>query len=80
MKAQAPNPSYRPRPSPQPESWACARNLRRLFGDETAATTLEYVLAALAVALGAVAGSRAVAGSLANYLRRIYTVVTLPIP
>jgi Flp pilus assembly pilin Flp len=59
---------------------AARRLAVRLLDDETAATTLEYVVAALAVALGAVAGSRAVAGSLANYLRRIYTVVTLPIP
>jgi len=52
----------------------------RLLREETAVTTLEYVVAALAVALGAVAGSRAIAGGLAGYLRRIYMVVTLPIP
>jgi Flp pilus assembly pilin Flp len=54
--------------------------LQRLLRDETATTALEYVVATLAVALGAVAGSAALAGVLINYLHRIYLVVTLPIP
>ena len=52
----------------------------RLLRDETAVTYTEYVIAALAVALGAIAASRAIAGVLVRYLHRIYLVVTLPIP
>lgn len=52
----------------------------RLLRDETAVTTLEYVVAGVALALAAVAASRVVAGVLKNYLHRIYLVVTLPIP
>ncbi len=52
----------------------------KLFCDETAVTTLEYVVAAVALALAAVAASRIIAGVLKNYLHRIYLVVTLPIP
>jgi Flp pilus assembly pilin Flp len=54
--------------------------LRKLLRDETAATATEYVVATLAVALGAIAGSVAIAGALISYLHRIYLVVTLPIP
>jgi Flp pilus assembly pilin Flp len=50
----------------------------RLLSDETGVTTLEYVVAAVALALGAVAASRAISGVLIDYLRRIYLVVTLP--
>ena len=52
----------------------------RLLRDETGVTTLEYVVAAVALALAAVAASRAIAGVLKGYLHRIYLVVTLPIP
>jgi len=52
----------------------------RLVRDETAVTTLEYVVAGVALALAAVAASRAIAGVLVNYLHRIYLVVTLPVP
>lgn len=52
----------------------------RLVRDETAVTTLEYVVAALALALAAVAASRVIAALLKSYLHRIYLVVTLPIP
>jgi len=51
----------------------------RLLRDETGVTTLEYVVAAVALALAAVAASRAIAGVLISYLHRIYLVVTLPI-
>jgi hypothetical protein len=54
--------------------------VRKLFHDETAQTTLEYVVAGIALALAAVAASRAIAGVLKDYLHRIYLVVTLPIP
>jgi Flp pilus assembly pilin Flp len=54
--------------------------LARLLRDETAVTSLEYVVVALAVAFGAVAGSRAISGALVGYLHRIFVVVTLPIP
>ncbi len=52
----------------------------RLLRDESAVTTLEYVVAGVAIALGAVAASRAIASVLKNYLHRIYLVVTLPVP
>jgi Flp pilus assembly pilin Flp len=52
----------------------------RLLRDETAVTTLEYVVAAVALALAGVAASRVIASVLKNYLHRIYLVVTLPIP
>jgi len=52
----------------------------RLLRDETGVTATEYIVATLAVALGAVAGSAAIAGILISYLHRIYLVVTLPIP
>jgi len=52
----------------------------RLFRDETGVTTLEYVVAGIALALAAVAASRVIAGVLVSYLHRIYLVVTLPIP
>ena len=55
-------------------------HLRTLLRDETAVTYTEYVIAALAVALGAIAASRAIAGVLVKYLHRIYLIVTLPIP
>lgn len=56
------------------------RLVMRLVRDEAAVTTLEYVVAAVALALAAVAASRIIAGVLKNYLHRIYLVVTLPIP
>jgi len=52
----------------------------RLLRDETGVTTLEYVVAGVALALGAVAASRAIGSVLVDYLHRIYLVVTLPIP
>jgi len=52
----------------------------RLLCDETAVTTLEYVVAGIAMALAGVAASRVIASVLKSYLHRIYLVVTLPIP
>ena len=52
----------------------------RLLEDEDGVTTLEYVVAAVALALAAVAASRVIAAVLKSYLHRIYLVVTLPIP
>jgi Flp pilus assembly pilin Flp len=57
-----------------------SRLVNRLLRDETAVTTLEYVVAVVAIALAAVAASRAIASVLIDYLHRIYLVVTLPIP
>jgi Flp pilus assembly pilin Flp len=54
--------------------------VRKLLHDETGVTTLEYVVAGVALALAAVAASRVIAGVLKSYLHRIYLVVTLPIP
>lgn len=56
------------------------RLVRRLLCDEAAVTSLEYIVAALAIALGAIAASRVMAGALVGYLHRIYVVVTLPVP
>jgi len=53
---------------------------RKLLSDETGVTTLEYVVAGVALALAAVAASRVIASVLKSYLHRIYLVVTLPIP
>jgi Flp pilus assembly pilin Flp len=54
--------------------------VRKLLHDETGVTSLEYVVAGVALALAAVAASRVIAGVLKSYLHRIYLVVTLPIP
>jgi hypothetical protein len=54
--------------------------VRKLLGDESGVTTLEYVVAGIALALAAVAASRVLASVLKSYLHRIYLVVTLPIP
>ena len=54
--------------------------LVRLLRDETGATTLEYVVAAVGIALAGLAASRAIAGVLASYLHRVNLVVTLPVP
>ena len=54
--------------------------VRKLLDDETGVTTLEYVVAGVALALAAVGISRMIAGILRDYLHRIYMVVTLPIP
>jgi Flp pilus assembly pilin Flp len=54
--------------------------VRKLLQDETGVTTLEYVVAGVALALAAVAASRVIASVLKSYLHRIYLVVTLPIP
>ena len=56
------------------------RTASRLLRDETGVTTLEYVVAGIALALAAVAASRVIASVLVSYLHRIYLVVTLPIP
>jgi Flp pilus assembly pilin Flp len=52
----------------------------KLLQDESGVTTLEYVVAAVALALAAVAASRLIARILVSYLHRIYLVVTLPVP
>jgi len=59
---------------------AASRLAVRLLCDETAVTTLEYVVAGVAMALAGVAASRVIASVLKSYLHRIYLVVTLPIP
>ena len=54
--------------------------IRRMLSDETGATTLEYVVAAVALALAAVGASRLIARVLVSYLHHMYLVVTLPVP
>jgi len=51
-----------------------------LLHDETGATTLEYVVAAVALALAAIVASRLIARVLTSYLHHMYLVVTLPVP
>lgn len=69
-----------------------ARNLRRhrpraahvrpgaVIADTGAATTLEYVAAAIVLALIALAASRILLNVLIDYLHRIYLVASLPTP
>ncbi len=57
-----------------------AGSIRRILSDETGATTLEYVVAAVALALAAVGASRLIARVLVGYLHHMYLVVTLPVP
>jgi Flp pilus assembly pilin Flp len=52
----------------------------RLYRDETAVTTTEYVIVAVGVVLLTIAATRLLAGAMIGYLRRIYLVVTLPVP
>jgi len=54
-------------------------HVSRLLRDEAGVTTLEYVVAGVALALAALAASRVLAGILIPYLHRIYVVVTLPV-
>lgn len=56
------------------------RSIRRLLRDEAAVTYTEYLIVTLAIALGAIAASRMIVHALVQYLRRIYWIVTLPIP
>jgi Flp pilus assembly pilin Flp len=52
----------------------------RLLREEAAVTTLEYVLAAVLLALAALGAARALTAVLVPYLHRIYLVVALPVP
>lgn len=80
MKIQSPELGV-PGPIPSRFSFLASRlSPLRLLRDETGVTYTEYVVAAVALALAAVAASRAIAGVLISYLHRIYLVVTLPIP
>jgi hypothetical protein len=51
----------------------------RVLRDETAETTIEYVVAAVGVTLITLAATRVLAGVMVRYLHRIYAVVTLPV-
>jgi len=66
--------------SPGPKREVTSGLVWKLLHDETGVTTLEYVVAAVALALAAVAASRVLARVLVGYLHRIYLVVTLPVP
>jgi Flp pilus assembly pilin Flp len=65
---------------PLPGREVTSGRVRGLLADETGATTLEYVVAAVALALAAVAASRLIARVLVGYLHHMYLVVTLPVP
>jgi hypothetical protein len=65
---------------PVPGCGVTGRLVGKLLHDETGATTLEYVVAAVALALAAVGASRLIARVLVSYLHHMYLVVTLPVP
>jgi hypothetical protein len=65
---------------PMPGREGTSRLVGKLLRDETGATTLEYVVAAVALALAAVGASRLIARVLVSYLHHMYLVVTLPVP
>jgi hypothetical protein len=48
--------------------------------DESAVTYTEYLIATLAIVIGAMGASRMIVNALIQYLKRIYWTVTLPIP
>jgi hypothetical protein len=50
-----------------------------LLRDETATTTVEYVVTAVGVVLIALGATRMIVGLLVSYLHRVYAVVTLPV-
>jgi len=59
---------------------AKTRLVGRLLRDETAATSLEFLVAGAILALAAVVTSRMIAGVLASCLYRIHVVATLVTP
>ena len=54
--------------------------MRQLLNDEGAQTYLEYVVVTVVVVIGLVFLGRVLIKALGEYLRRIYFIVTLPIP
>ena len=54
--------------------------MRRLLTDESAQTSLEYVVVTVFTVIGLVFVGRILINFLGQYLRRIYFMVTLPIP
>lgn len=54
--------------------------MRRLFTDEGAQTSLEYIVVTIVVVLGLLYVGRMLINFLGQYLKRIYFTVTLPIP
>jgi Flp pilus assembly pilin Flp len=56
------------------------RLVSALLRDESGVTAVEYVVAGVTLALAGVAASRVIGGVLVGYLRRVYLVVTLPVP
>jgi Flp pilus assembly pilin Flp len=54
--------------------------LVRLMRDEGGQTYTEYLVVTLAIVVAVVGMSRMVVNALVSYLRRIYLIVSLPIP
>ena len=52
----------------------------RLLREESGVTSLQYFVAAVALALGVVAAARPVAGILASFVYRVHVIATLAIP
>ena len=59
---------------------AFSRRVVRLLRDDSGVTSLQYFVAAIALALAAVAASRPNAGVLASFLYRIHIIATLARP
>jgi hypothetical protein len=56
------------------------RAVVRVLRDETAITYTEYLITTLFLVISVLAASRTIVKGLNLYLRRIYLIVTLPIP
>jgi len=59
---------------------AISRLVVRLLRDDSGITSLQYFVAAVALAFAAVAASRPIAGVLASFLYRIHIIATLARP
>jgi len=56
------------------------KKLARMLFDETATTSVEYLIVTMLIVVGVIGASRLLIAALAQYLHRIYLIVTLPIP
>ena len=57
-----------------------SRLVVRLLRDDSGVTSLQYFVAAVALAFAAVAASRPIAGVLASFLYRVHIIATLARP
>lgn len=59
---------------------AVSRFVVRLLRDDSGVTSLQYFVAAVALAFAVVAASRPIAGVLASFLYRVHIIATLAMP